>query len=90
MNFKWHKSKELTLQEKNRPSFESVVEAIVNGGLVDQIDSPVHIEQKILIVKIPGVNHLCAVPVTPTGETYFLHTVYPSAKMTKKYLGDKK
>ncbi len=69
-------------------SFEDVVVALNNGNLLDVIDHPNRVKypnQKIYVVDIDGYVYL--VPyVTKNEQTVFLKTIFPSRKLTKKYL----
>ena len=85
--FDWDESKNVWLQETRGLSFEEVELAIERGGLLDEIThhSPEkYSNQKILIVEFGNYAHL--VPFIDYGDRYFLKTIYPSRKATKKYL----
>ncbi len=80
--------KNQALIREREVSFEDVIAAISDGGLLDLIDHPNasrYPHQKIYIVAIEGYAYL--VPfVREDEETVFLKTIIPSRKMTKKYL----
>ena len=68
-------------------SFEQVVLHIEQGDLIDIIDHPDQIKyhgQKILFVRIR--NYMFAAPFIKDGDDWFLKTIMPSRKATKKYL----
>jgi hypothetical protein len=70
-------------------SFEDVVAALDNGKLLDTIDHhnmTKYPNQKIYIVNINGYVYLIPF-VRKDTETVFLKTIFPSRKLTKKYLG---
>ncbi len=70
-------------------SFEDVIAALDNGDLLDlvaQHNMEKYLNQKIYMVNIDGYVYL--VPyVEKEGGTVFLKTIFPSRKLTKKYLG---
>lgn len=80
--------KNQALIREREVSFEDVIAAISDGGLLDLIDHPNasrYPHQKIYIIAIEGYAYL--VPfVREDEETVFLKTIIPSRKMTKKYL----
>lgn len=85
--FDWDESKNIWLQETSGVSFEEVELAIEQGRLLDEIihHSPEkYSNQKILIVEFGNYAYL--VPFVDDGDRYFLKTIYPSRKATKKYL----
>lgn len=68
-------------------SFEEVLIAIDEGGLLDIIDHPPktrYPSQKIFVVNINNYAYL--VPFVEDEEKVFLKTIIPSRKATKKYL----
>ena len=85
--FDWSEEKNEKLKEERDVSFEEIADAVNGGGLVETIDNPnqvKHSGQKLMVVKIGGYIYL--VPFVMQGETFFLKTVFPSQKATKKYL----
>ena len=67
--------------------FAEVVVAIESGGLLEIIETPnqeKHPGQKMFVVNIN--NYVYLVPFAEDNEKYFLKTIFPSRKMTKKYL----
>lgn len=67
--------------------FEDVIIAIESGALLDIIEHPdprKYPNQKIFIVNIE--NYVYLVPFVEDEKKYFLKTIFPSRKMTKKYL----
>ena len=85
--YDWNLDKNAFLQTLRGVSFDDIVKAISEEGLIDTI--PHHNQkkypgQKIYIVVI---NAYCwAVPFVETEEKIFLKTIYPSRKAAKKYL----
>lgn len=69
-------------------TFEEIVEIIESGAKVIQVDHPnkkKYPNQRILIVDVSGYAYM--VPYVKDGTEYFLKTIIPSRKATKKYLG---
>ena len=74
------------MQERNI-RFEDIVVAIVDNGILDIIEHPNkkrYPNQKIYIIEINKYAYL--VPFIEDEVKYFLKTIIPSRKMTKKYL----
>lgn len=87
MYFDWNERKNEKLREERDVSFEEVVDAINDGGLLETLDHPnqgKHPNQKIYVVKIG--TYVYHVPFVFDQEKIFLKTIYPSRKATKKYL----
>ena len=88
ISFDWSLEKDQELIEQRGISFESVVSAIEQGGLVDVLEHPNQTrypEQLIYVVEIDPYIHL--VPfVTQADGTRFLKTIIPSRKATRDYL----
>ena len=85
--FDWSTEKNQQLVEQRGVSFESVVSAIEQGGLLDVLE---HLNQgrypglMIYVVEILGYVHL--VPfVTQADGLRFLKTIIPSRKATRDY-----
>jgi len=87
----WDEEKNQKLKAERDISFEDVVVAIDSEGLLDIIEHPKQIKypnQKVLVVNIG--NYVYLVPFVEDRQRYFLKTIFPSRKMTKKYLIRKK
>jgi hypothetical protein len=87
--FNWNTDKNELLKSGRGISFENIVYHITHGDLLDTIVHPNqgrYPGQKIFIVNVDG--YVCVVPFVEDSEEYFLKTVIPSRKMTRKYLGD--
>lgn len=85
--FDWDEEKNKRLKKERKISFESVVIAISEENVLDIVDHPNtkrYPNQKIYIVTINDYAYL--VPYIEDEEKYFLKTIIPSRKMTKKYL----
>jgi len=86
--FDWNEEKNARLLEKRGITFEEMVFHIVHDDLLDTIEHPnqeLYHGQKIFVVNVEG--YVCLVPFVENEETYFLKTIIPSRKMTKRYLG---
>ena len=86
--YRWDNGKNEILRQKRDICFEQIVMHINKGDLVDIIANPNQNKypgQKILIVDING--YIWLVPFVQEQENvYFLKTIIPSRKATKKYL----
>ncbi len=84
--FDWDKKKNESLKEERDVSFEESTN-ILEKGLIEVIKNPnlkKYPNQKVFIVNIN--NYIYIVPYVEDKEKYFLKTIFPSRKMTKKYL----
>ena len=85
--FDWNLEKNQQLVEQRGISFERVVSAIEQGGLVDVLDHPNQQRyrgQMIYVVDIDGYLHL--VPFVISGDgSRFLKTIIPSRKATRDH-----
>lgn len=85
--FDWNLEKNDKLQNERGISFEDILIAIENGHLLAVIEHPAqtkYLNQKIFIVSIDGYAYI--VPFIEDEEEFFLKTIIPSRKMTKKYI----
>ena len=87
IGFDWSEEKNQLLIQQRGISFESVISAIEQGGLVDVLEHPNQDRypgQLIYVVEIDETIHL--VPfVTQTDGTCFLKTIIPSRKAMGDY-----
>ena len=87
-NFKWNTEKNEILSRERGITFEEIVQRIESGAKVIETDHPNKIKypnQKILMVDVEGYAYL--VLCVMEKDEYFLKTIIPSKKATKKYLG---
>jgi uncharacterized DUF497 family protein len=86
--FKWNTDKNEQLLQKRGITFEEIIQKIGSGAKYIETDHPntiKHPNQKIIVVEIEGYAYI--VPCIISGNEYFLKTIIPSRKATKKYLG---
>ena len=86
--FNWSPSKNRQLKSERNISFEVILLQIENGKLLDLLEHPNKIKypnQKILVVEY--LSYVYLVPMVESEKEYFLKTIIPSRKATKKYLG---
>ena len=74
------------MQNERNICFEDVIESINNDKLLDIIKNPTRKNQFCLIIDIK--NYAYVVPFVKNQDSFFLKTIYPSRKQTKKYLKD--
>lgn len=89
--FRWNTVKNELLARERGITFEEVVQCIADGAKITETDHPnreKYPNQKILIVDVNGYAYL--VPFVKVGNEYFLKTIIPSRKATKKYLKGQK
>ena len=85
--FDWDKEKNEWLKTERDVCFEDVIVAIEEGKLLETLEHPnkqQYSNQKLYIVNID--NYAYVVPFVENEEKIFLKTVYPSRKMTEKYI----
>ncbi len=87
LSFVWSGEKNQLLIERRGISFESVVGAIEQGGLVDVLEhknQDRYPGQRIYAVEILGYIYLVPYVMQDDG-THFLKTIIPSRKATRDY-----
>ena len=88
--FKWNVEKNKKLAAERGITFEEIVQKISSGATIIETDHPNQIRyphQKVMVVDVDGYAYL--VPFVVEKSEYFLKTIIPSRKATKKYLGGK-
>ena len=86
---RWSAEKNLELKRERDVSFEEILSAVEQGGLVLTVDHPSktrYPNQRIWIVSLHGYAHM--VPFVETDDEIFLKTIMPSRKATKRYLNE--
>jgi uncharacterized DUF497 family protein len=91
VNFNFSPEKNKLLIAQRGISFEEAIEAILDGGLLEITDHPnksKYPKQKVYIINID--DYVYAVPfIYENRATVFLKTIFPTRKLTKKYLQEK-
>ena len=85
----WNTEKNIRLKAERGVSFEEVVSAMSNGGLLIVLDHPntdKYPNQRMFVVRIRGYAYL--VPFVETKQEIFLKTIIPSRKATQIYLNE--
>jgi uncharacterized DUF497 family protein len=85
--FSWNSDKNALLKKEREVSFEDVVLAIEQGGLLDILEHPnqeAYPGQRMFVVQIGEYAYL--VPYVEGEREIFLKTIIPSRKATKTYL----
>jgi uncharacterized DUF497 family protein len=87
--FCWNEDKNVQLKAERGIGFESVIEAIQQGNILDIIEHPnqdKYPNQRIFILEIN--RYVYMLPFVENEQEIFLKTIIPSRKLKKKYLGD--
>ncbi|MCD4675014.1 MAG: toxin [Desulfobacula sp.] len=90
ISFKWNAEKNEILAKERGITFEEIVQRIDAGAIVINTEHPnkeQYPNQKIMIIDVEGYAYI--VPYVIDGNIFFLKTIIPSRKATKKYLGGK-
>lgn len=85
--FDWDEVKNRKLREEREICFEDVVVAVDEGRILDVLyhpNSSRYQHQLVLVVEISQYVYL--VPLVEDDDKVFFKTIFPSRKMTKKYL----
>jgi len=86
--FRWNHEKNEQLKADREISFEEILLALEEDGLLDILqhpNEPRYSNQRILMVALDGYAYL--VPFVEEADYYFLKTIIPSRKATRDYLG---
>ena len=87
----WNTEKSIRLKAERGVSFEEVLSAMSNGGLLAVLNHPnadQYPNQQILVVRIRAYAYL--VPFVETENEVFLKTIIPSRKATRQYLSEER
>ncbi|MBU2571397.1 BrnT family toxin [Methylotuvimicrobium sp. KM2] len=86
-HFAWNSEKNEQLIRERGISFERIIYHIENEGLLDVVKHPnpaKYPKQRMFIVNIENYAYL--VPFVENETEFFLKTIIPSRKATKKYI----
>jgi len=86
---RWNPEKNLELKRERDVSFEEILSAIEQGGLLLTVEHPNqkrYPNQRIWVVSLHGYAHM--VPFVETDDEVFLKTIMPSRKATKQYFNE--
>jgi uncharacterized DUF497 family protein len=87
--FRWNAEKNEQLKQTRDICFEQVVLAVEQGkllGILDHHNMGKYPNQEVLLVNVN--EYVYMVPfVMENSDTFFLKTIIPNRKATKKYLG---
>lgn len=88
----FNEEKNQLLQVSRGVSFEEVVAAIRGRKILDNIANPSfsRARQRTYVIEINGYVYAVPYVVNEKKKEIYLKTIYPSRKLTKKYLGGKK
>ena len=84
---RWNSEKNLSLKAERGVSFEEILSAISQGGLLAVLDHPNRMKyerQKMLVVRIRDYAYL--VPCVESESEIFLKSIIPSRKATREFL----
>lgn len=86
--FDYSKEKDLILRQTRGVGFKDVIDAYKRGGkLVDlENKSKGRKNQRLLVTKIRGYAFVTPYVIDRDRKVFFLKTIYPSRKLTRKYL----
>jgi uncharacterized DUF497 family protein len=85
--YSWNEEKNRRLKAERGVSFEEIVFYIERGHLLDVVEHPNQGRYRGQRVFIVNVNdYACLVPFVETESEFFLKTIIPSRKATKKHL----
>jgi uncharacterized DUF497 family protein len=88
---RWNAEKSLLLKAERGVSFEEILSAISQGGLLKVMEHPNRAKygnQRMFVVRIREYAYL--VPYVENGQEIFLKSIIPSRKATRDFLtGDK-
>ena len=88
---RWSAEKSLSLKAERGVSFEEVLSAISQGGLLcvmDHTNRAKYGHQKMLVVRIRDYAYL--VPYVESESDIFLKSIMPSCKATRDFLSGEK
>ncbi len=85
--FRWQPEKNDLLSSERGISFEEITVAVEAGHLLDVVPHPnpeKYPRQRVMVVEVAGYAYL--VPFVEEDSHYFLKTIIPSRKATKRFI----
>jgi hypothetical protein len=86
MIFNWNSEKNKWLVSNRNISFEQIVVAIENGDFIGIMKHPNYNYPNQFMILVIINEYIYCVPTIINGNEYFLKTIYPSRKYTKRFL----
>lgn len=86
IEYEFSAEKNSKLKDERGVSFEQIIYCINNGGLLDVVkhhNQEKYVDQQFFVIDVEGYVYL--VPFIQTENRFFLKTIYPSRKHTKRY-----
>lgn len=86
ININWNPKKSATLLEERGICFEDVIWKIIKGDVIADIKNrqEQRLNQRIFVIEFD--SYVIAVPYIVNDGEYFLKTIYPTRKLTEKFL----
>ena len=85
--FNWNDEKNAELKRERGLTFDEVIFQIEHGNLLDILEHRYPLKfpgQRVFMVRVG--NYTYEVPFVETEEEYFLKTIIPSRRATRKYI----
>jgi hypothetical protein len=90
-DYEFDAKKNQWLKDNRGIGFDEIISLIGEGCLLAVLDHPNpsrYPHQKVFVVDVEGYTYL--IPFEEKADRYFLRTIYPSRKMTKVFLTERK
>lgn len=87
-DFDYSEEKNLILKETRNIDFEEIIISVKSKKLIANLKNPnqkKYPNQKIFVVKIKDYVYCIPYVIDRKRKVFFLKTIYPSRKLTKKY-----
>jgi len=81
--FRWDNAKDTWLRAHRGVGFSDVVDAVINGLALEDIQHPSRPNQRIIVFIANDYVHAC--PYVMDKDSYFLKTIYPDRKLDEKH-----
>ncbi|MDE2444555.1 MAG: toxin [Alphaproteobacteria bacterium] len=83
IKFLWDETKDAWLRETRGVGFADVVEALINGTALADIQSPKRKNQRMIVFRARDYVHVA--PYVIDVNIYFFKTIYPDRNLHAKY-----